>query len=265
MEGSPQTPQAEVGARSRDALDHYLRRIKPLAELAGLLALVAIPVFALKLILLARFDQTVALALIANITLGGTAVAILVTMIPVLFAAAGVLTAGRLGFGLGSGGRNWWGVVVVLALVGAQFVVWNRLIVCITYSVLIGLVFANSLVQSRLQKRALTPLSDADRRRLAKDYLSPGHIAGLALISIFVSPWWMPPERLVIQNEPTSALVLNDSDKHVAIFDLSKHLVLHVEKSKISDRQYCQPADEFVIWRASMDARPVCPGDIEPF
>ena len=103
-------------------------KIKPFAEIAGLIAVAAIPMFVIKIIVVAGADLTVALAILTNISLSGIAVAVLATAVPWVVIGALTFLSPRIGLGWGIGHRMWRPTAAIVLLFGLTLYISNTLL-----------------------------------------------------------------------------------------------------------------------------------------
>lgn len=234
-------------SESGDATDRKslarLISVKSVLEVAGALAVLAIPLFALRVIVVAKFNRDVASALAANSSPSSIVVSIALTLLPLvgLALAAGLaILAGWHGSGLGW--RRFFSrglpLLLLALLLSLPFLlIQTEWPLALSVLLIITLGFVAGRVQRELPAPgAQDPVAQAQPWRWG----AMGASAVMAtMFAILASPMWLPPERLVLAEVPTTVYVLSVSDGDAVLFLPGQTAVMRVPSDDLVDRQYC--------------------------
>lgn len=204
-------------------------------EMVATIALLAIPAFACKTMVVASFNVDVATAILANTSPTQLIYSSFAGAIPALFFLGAVVVA-RLAYNVAAK-RRWRLVYRVFAMyvsLPLSLLSFLGLPVDVTDSVLI-LLGIPLLATVDLGRRNIPPLSGWAFSKFMAAYMS-------ALFILVILAWpsmWLPAERIDVDRSPRAVYVLNDSGDDLVIFDHRQGAVLRIAKSKVENRQYC--------------------------
>lgn len=213
-------------------------RLTVVRDIAATAALLLLPAFALRVLVVARWDREVATALIVNSETAQLLYASLLVAIQVALYLGPVIAAYY--FVLWARRRDWpiWRAFAgLLALWIASFP--GLLMMPANYLSpflpLIGiLVFAN-VAQDRDDGEIPARLVPAFQVAL---------VGFLFVVLILASTaMWLPRERLDVAGTPKHVYVLGDSGQDVVVFDPKAHAVIRIPEKDVSNRQFCYQKD----------------------
>ncbi|WP_159104754.1 hypothetical protein [Plantactinospora sp. BB1] len=228
-----------------------------------MLALLAVPAFALRAWLVASFDLGVASALMLHTTPAQLIYAALLLTLPIFLILFGVLLA-RLACRATIQREQHATLVVLAPYVGLPF-----------FMVPIAMGFPSgdwAIAAMMLIAFPHLVTTDITAERLAPDFPKPVgkrfvqigmfSIALFALMPFVYPGMWLPPERATVSGTPKKIYVLERKDGEYVFFDPAKKSVIRLPEAEIKDRQYCDESDmeylaEVVI--AGPQGRPACP------
>ncbi|MFE9691550.1 hypothetical protein [Micromonospora sp. NPDC005806] len=241
--------EQESSRRESRSVIASIETLKPYLELLGIAAVLAVPLSAFRILVVADYNQTVALAIVANSGGADLAVALLVLAIP----TALYLLAMGLAAEVGSAGCRDRPPKVIFLLVVVSYITltavhWFDLAL---YALLPLAIAAWFYFADRTK-------SQEESRDENKRFLK-GIVLSTLLISLTSSSMWLAPERLVVDGTPKRGYVLKSEDNEIAVFFEDKNAVLRLPKEKVKDRQYCSPSSGNPLHRTTSKALPRCP------
>lgn len=278
MTTAPSGDAAETGA-SASRSDHSAPHdfLAPIRDGLSLLALLLLPVFALRAAIVANFDVSVATALVQNTSAAGLAAAIFIDSASILALAAEFAIL----YLLGSRWRSLKGVERFLASMGAAIMVLGvstpwileapadiTILGSVVTSVVVGVGgFTKGMASTRgnvggtgeTSPDPPAPATAVDRSRFSLGTLAL--TAGLMLILAFRHTVWLPPEVLVTKTVTQAVYVLQQADTDLIYFDPRAHAVLRMPKTQVVARQFCDPGpmstmSEYLLGHPT--GRPAC-------
>lgn len=232
-----------------------LSSAKSVLEIAGAFAVLAIPLFGLRVFLAADFNPGVASALAANSSPISLSVSIAISLVPFLSLALGIglaLVAGWQGQGLGrkrfTRGLPLFALSLVAyipALLTQEWFAAGLMLVPLIAAVGVGVTRDLSAPDASIVR------------------WSPVWISASAIVTILVAPMWLPPERVVLAGVPTTVYVLSVDGDDAVLFLASRNSVMRVPSDGLVDRQYCTPERKLETIADGIfgepDGLPVCP------
>jgi hypothetical protein len=224
---------------------------KHVADVAAVFTIASIPLAALRIYSTSGFDRNTALAITTYTSLSVFAVAIFVTITQSIFAAAAILLLLYVGGVFRPKSISWW--IRLLAGTALAIIVLfsaETLRGFIVYLVLLSMAPFVPLVYRKMF-RAVLPL---DMRFFA--------FLALAMQLIFVATsrsLWLPAERVLIAGEPRTVYVLRERDEQLAVFYDDDHIVAWLDKSSITERQFCSLEQSSPLKARVKKDRPLCP------
>jgi hypothetical protein len=234
-------------------------RISLVREVLGIVAILALPAFAVRALVVASFDSSVAGAIVVNTSMTGLVNAWLLTVTPI------ILTMLPLVAGLyiihWAKKRNWkpWqrnlSLLTVVPLVVPGFLQYD-----VSVPIILG--WAANTLGTITSAQNGVETEDHSRKALR------GVLAYIFLIvaAIFVIPksMWLPPEKVELQGgEPKKVYILSSSADDLVVFDPKQQTVLRLPTKEVKSRQYCDETGNRrtlanKIW-GKPSGRPQCP------
>jgi hypothetical protein len=213
-------------------------RLTVVRDTAATAALLLLPAFALRILVVARWDTQVATALVVNSETTQLLNASLLVVIAVVLYLGPIIVAYY--FVLWARRRDWpvrWVFISLLALWVASFP---------------GLLSmpANSL-SSFLPWFAilLSGIAAAwrDKGELHPKIVPVSHLmlVGVLFVALLLASttMWLPAERLDVAGTPKQVYVLNDSAEDLVVFDPKARIVVRLPGKDVSNRQFCYQED----------------------
>ena len=248
LSASPEpTASSGVHRSLMSAVSGATSGIRPIVDSIGILAAFAIPFTAVRVLSAAGYDISVALALLSYSSVTSLAVSYVMTLVPVLFNFFAMFWVI---YSLEKKRRPKWSDLPL----GLPFVYYGMLVQQELMGILIFLLLPLAILLFFWLTDRRTPPDLAmrqNRRWLAVTVITQ------TIVMITASPLWLPPERLVLDGRPVTAYVLEDDSEIVALF-APMDAVLRIDKSRISERQYCS-RDWHPLRFARNKERPACP------
>lgn len=250
--------QPAEGPLARDPT-FVLSRVTLVKDVLTLLGFLLLPGFALRALVVARFDPTTATALVQFTQPVTFLLAFLLEVLPLYIYAVG------LGVMFWSGRRYAPSMRGRLALAGAfvsnlvcsvpflMGAVVPVYVQCATFLFVVpSLAFAAGRHPRSLElgKHPERLLQSARTRGDIEDRLNADmaryHIRTYRLVLVFMSVltvasarMWLAPEVLTVKGIPRTEYVLQQQDQDLIVYDRGLHAVLRVPKRDVSDRQFC--------------------------
>jgi hypothetical protein len=224
---------------------------KYVADVAAIFTLASIPIAAFRIYSTSGFDRNTALAITTYTSLSVFAVAIFVTITQSIFASGAILLLLYVGGVFKPKSISWW-IRLLAGTVLAIIVLFSSetLSGFIVYLILLSMAPFVPLIHLKMFRAAL-PL---DLRFFA--------FLALAMQLSFVATsrsLWLPAERIVIAGEPRTMYVLQDKDEQLAVFYDDDHIVAWLDKSSITERQFCSLEQSSPLKARDKKDRPLCP------
>ena len=244
-----------------------LAQVSLIRDGVGFVALLLLPAFALRALLVSNFELETARAL-AQFTTASTFASVIFVDISIalafLVAAILAVQAGRL---LARRPALW--QIACGALLGAAALL--TLPVYFTNPLVIGTGLAFSLTYAvihgyGLERHRTSPRSDGDARLFTADRWNFLVMVGAVIVlSTVARGMWLAPEALATRSlGPMTVYVLSESATDVIYFEALDPGVLRMPKSNIIYRQFCTYGPEYSEAQfelaASPDPLPRCPG-----
>lgn len=236
--------------------------VKAIGEAAGVFALLAIPLFAVRVFVVARFDPVVATALATEANTSALIVAVILTLVPFLSAAGSFACGLWAGWHLANGTRTGIGAGAAWALLG---VILSVPFVLTSFHGLVDVLPVPFLyvlsiiagIRLRLNRR----LDDCTVPLMIVVFLAVGIFQSLA------GGMWLPPERASIQEggsarQLNTLYVLNAHDGDIVVFVPETRIVKRYTEDAVSEQQYCRFYSEFKTISQQLFGRaelPACP------
>lgn len=235
-------------------------------EALPLIGFLLLPAFALRALVTARFDLTVATALVQFTQPLSFALSFLLDTVPIFIYTIGVVVMFRAGKRL-QPGTKWYffGRGRTLLVIGALvFGLVTNVPLLMTAPDLFYLLFPGITLVSFMV---------GHRERLECDVKAPVRLmpnvraeaAGLLSFVILTfgifQGMWLAPEILTIQGKPKLQYVLQQQDKDLIVYNPGLHAVIRVPVADVSYRQFCNSRSFTVAERLfdSPQGRPPCP------
>ncbi|RAN94816.1 hypothetical protein LAH08_05703 [Micromonospora noduli] len=214
-------------------------RLTQVRDLAGALALLAVPVFALRAWVVASFDFSVASALMLHTTPAQLVYVSLLYMTPIFLVASGILVSRWLCRAAIQRGMSpaliilssFGSVPILLIPVGAGFdrVDWFNAIPMLLTVPMLGV--------ADITAEQLDP-QFAKRAPLLRFLAISLAILTAAVFALYPR-MWLPPERVTISGAAKKVYVLERKDDEYVLFDPRDRSVVRVPAEKVENRQYC--------------------------
>jgi hypothetical protein len=254
-------------SRGRDPLREARRRAtewKPLLDLTGALVTLLVPIFCIRVLILARFDPHVATALVANSSPSTMGLSILVLVFPFLgflFGMGICSVAGSRAQRLGKKALLSSAVYIVLACCCALPLIGSS-------TGRVGPVVAPVLFFTLL----ITFMSAMSTAGGFWDY-SP-YVKIVVIMSVVTSlvlvvagrgaeGMWLPPERALVTGQPQTIYVLRVEDADAILYLPGQAEVKRQALANIEARQFCRDADQgntlAADWFSEPKDLPDCP------
>lgn len=245
---------------------------KQILELAGIAALLALPALALRALVIANFNPQVALALAANSGTNALLTGIAMGTIPIASFFGSLLLASwatrtfvirRRGM---AATRKVERIIRLVALAVLQVclvaVVALPEVLLLPPSLWVGLLL---LIVYGMAVWDGARLGSAAEGRVAKGR-NGVRVTGINAVIIFglfslLGSMWLPPERVVLNDEPTTAYVLSAANNEAVIFIDDSNAVMRVPLDDL-ERQYCVRGGDRTIgevWLGQVQGLPSCP------
>jgi hypothetical protein len=235
-----------------------LSRVTTIKEALALLGLLLLPGFSLRALVVARFDPTVATALVQFTQPLNFLLDFLLDATPVLLYVSGLTALFWYGGRWQRGGRGHALSIVpvfLLALVLSVPIIMiapfpEILYYCILLAFLPGTFAAgNSLtiLKGKSSQKLLRSARTREERQRYVDALQTrleirmyvvGAVVVLA-ISAFFGGMWLAPEVLTVRDIPTTGYALQQQDQDLVVYDPSLNAVVRMPKAEVSHRQFC--------------------------
>ncbi|MGW3620100.1 hypothetical protein [Micromonospora arida] len=240
-------------------------RLTQARDLAGTLALLAVPVFALRAWIVGSFDFSVASALMLHTTPAQLVYASLLFMLPVFLTLLAVLVARWV---CRAAIQKRWHPVLVFV---SPFAALPIFLIPITtgsergdWSTLVFLVGATPVLAT--YDLMEEHFGGRDAKALRVGLLRFVVIALAVILTGAFALWpkmWLPPERAVVSGAAKKIYILDRKDGEYVIFDPRTKSVLRVPGGNVQDRQYCEDPKEvdYLIHAviSKPKGRPECP------
>ncbi|WP_148062139.1 hypothetical protein [Micromonospora aurantiaca] len=227
-------------------------------EVLGLAALLALPAFGLRTLVVASFDTSVASAIVVNTPVTTLINSSLLTLIPLVFMLLPVLLLYfLLRWTRGRQWKPWQKILVVAALLPLMAPAFLQA----TASIAILVLFTFNAIFSLLAMWARHSGGDTDEHGWVTYGLLL--VATIAIALVLPKSMWLPPERIELHGQPAQkAYVLSTSAEDIVYFDPSNQAVIRTPAEQVKSRQYCQEDAKTTlanrIW-GKPSGRPECP------
>ncbi len=220
----------------------------------GVIALLSLPIFAFRALVVADFNSSVATALVANTSPATVISATLLMTIPLVsLIGTVVVTCYIIKYGLQ---HNW--------------LPWKRFVLTFPALLLLlpGLLVSSADLMTLLM---IIPFFATVSGFIEDHYAGRGStkimifgILSLCLISFFISSaMWLAPERIEIQRRAQTLYVLDSTESTLIVFDQKNNVVRRIPGKDVKNRQFCEPVpriETFSTWLfGEPKGRPLCP------
>ncbi|MEU2611811.1 hypothetical protein ABZ570_09540 [Micromonospora sp. NPDC007271] len=247
----------------RPELTSWQTRITQVRDLAGTLALLAVPTFALRAWIVGSFDFDVASALMLHTTPAQLVYVSLLFMTPVFLFVCGLLVARWLCRAAIQKGKHPLLVILIPylslpiflipALAGTERNDWHGAIFLLVSVPLLGTMDVTGQLIDRGYPKGLSILRP----------LMVGVAVVVASVFALYPRMWLPPERAVVSGEAKKVYILEHKDDEYVFFDPRARSVVRLPDKDLTDRQYCDenPDMDFLINLvvSKPKGRPTCP------
>ncbi|HWG98721.1 MAG TPA: hypothetical protein VNV66_05230 [Pilimelia sp.] len=254
-----------VSDEAKDRIALWRERSNIIRDVSGALALAVIPIFCIKVLLMAGYDETVALAIVSNSSINtiltGTLSSLSAILVPVAI-AVGVYYSGK-AFSIKHASTYMW-LIFTPSLRNFRHGLVRRTLpskACELFSSVIvaslifgtgpgGIFFASAYFLFRkgvLAGRTATSFEWGMRLW----FILYG--AFVAYYAMFAP--WLPPEVVQVDGKPRTVNVLSATTDSVVVFDVQRKVVLRVSGPALKTRQFCRS----LSGPSSTDPRPQCP------
>lgn len=235
-----------------------LSRLTPIKETLGLLALLLLPGFSLRALVVARFDPTVATALVQFTQPLNFLLDFLLDATPILLYVSGPAALFWYGGRRQRGARDHPFLIAVVFLLALVLGVPMIMIapfpeVPYYFFLLMPFLVAFPVGQSlaavkgksaRELLRSSRSREERERHLAALQTRLETRIYGAALVislvlSAFLGGMWVAPEVLTIRDTARTTYVLQQQDQDLVVYDPNLHAVIRIPKAEVSHRQFC--------------------------
>lgn len=269
---SQPTPAGESSAAVPSIVATALPYTKLVLELAGIGALVAVPALALRALAVANFNPQVALALATNSGTNALLTGIAMATIPIMSFFGSLLLAtwvARTFVIRRSALRGFRKldrriVLTALVILRSCIVVLVALpgVLLLPPSLWVGIVLLVPYVMAFWDglRLAAPAKNRAAEGRAGVRGTATVAVLIFALFSLLGSIW-LPPERVALNDEPTTAYVLSAANDEAVIFVDEANAVMRVPLDDL-ERQYCVLVGARTIgelWLGEVQGLPACP------
>jgi hypothetical protein len=239
-----------------------------LKETLPLIGFLLLPAFALRALIAARFDVTVATALVQYTQPLNFVLAFLVSTVPPLICVMGsmVLFWSGLGHQLGIPDKFY-------SLIGAAFfaLVLSAPLLMIAFVpkmadyMLILLLYLAAYSAGLIQCIRVTRWN---RNKIANDLATARFFYLFLVLVVFMLPYrtyqgaiWLAPETLTIRGIPETQYVLQQQGRDLIVYDPDFHAVMRVPTADVTHRQFCNVQSFTLAERlfGGPEGRPLCP------
>jgi len=247
-----------------------------LKETLPLIGFLLLPAFVLRALITARFDFTVAVALVQFTPPVSFLLAFLIDTLPILLYALGVFVL----FGTGRSYRDGsssgplpglaafllallLSVPIYMASPYPDYILYVLLLVPLTATFKAGK--QRSLGKNRNFRQLLRSAKTAEEFGVIEThFVLRDHLVAAIIIGIIFATFkgiWLAPEILTIRGIPKTEYVLQQQDQHLIVFDLDLDAVIRIPTTDVTDRQFCNIRSFTVAERLfdSPEGRPFCP------
>ncbi|MBB4749255.1 hypothetical protein [Actinoplanes lobatus] len=223
--------------------------VKPFIEIAGVVGILSVPFVAIRMLAVANWNQTTALAIISNSAIGSLAVAFFLLAIPTWLYITNIFLAMDAASPESTNrGRNIF-LILLISFIGATMVrSWFELFPIAIFPLVAIWIFG------RIDRGRSTEQSRAENRRVA---LALSLSAIWSMVASTQS--WLPAEQLVVDGQKRQAFVLNSSEKEFVAYFPAESAVIRVDKARITERQYCTLRTVAPIFKNKVRSLPPCP------
>lgn len=257
-EATGSLPDRQAGRR--DPLAEARRRAtewKPLLEMTGALVTLLVPIFCVRVLVLARFDPDVATALVTNSSPSTMGLSILVLVFPFL----GILVAMWVCYVAGSRARGA-GKRALLPSAAAIFVACCCAFPLAVNSarsgavIVIPALFFTLLITFMSARAAAGSFWDYSPYIRIVVVMSAVTALVLVVAGKGAAAMWLPPERASVNGQLQTIYVLRADEADMVLYLPSLSAVRREATANVKNRQFCRDADQSKTLAASMFGGP---------
>lgn len=249
-------------------------------EAVTLFGLLLLPAFSLRALIFARFDPTVATALVQFTQPLNFLLNFLLNTTPIFLYVGGLAAlfwyGGRRQQGSAPGHYSLVILTFLLALILTTPIImvspFPELPSYFSMLALLPASFAAGAFLARFKRKSVHELlyeaTAPEEREIYRSVLQTridlriynAWVIVTVTTYAFFGGMWLTPEILTIRDAPRTGYVLQEQDQDIVVYDPSLHAVLRVPKSDISHRQFCNTQDVTVAqyFLGSPQGRPRC-------
>jgi hypothetical protein len=223
-------PNGAGGTRAHRPGSQYVGWLKQFAEVAGAVAVLAVPLFVVRALFAAGFDEATALVIVANSSIADVGTATLLLVSPVLTQASAALLSAHIG------SRSPKFTPALLLKMTMLFALTAFLWLT-----------AGSWYQAVLFPLGVYAIIGLGwwRLRGKEARIEINHINAIVFLSLMVvltiiaSPMWRPAEEIVVDGSPRTVYVLSEQGDELVLLFRKDRDVERVQVDRIESRRYC--------------------------